>query len=45
VLDAIENASAAETCGELGDLLFQIIFLAALAEKTGNLIFWRWWKR
>lgn len=33
VLDAIENSSPAETCGELGDLLFQIVFLAALAEE------------
>jgi tetrapyrrole methylase family protein/MazG family protein len=36
VLDAIENASAEETCGELGDLLFQIIFLTILAEEKGE---------
>ena len=35
VLDAIENGSPDETCGELGDLLFQIVFLAALAEESG----------
>jgi len=39
VLDAIENASSDETCGELGDLLFQIIFLAALAEENGEFDF------
>ena len=39
VLDAIENASSAEICGELGDLLFQIIFLAALAEENGEFDF------
>ena len=39
VLDAIENASSEETCGELGDLLFQIIFLAALAEENGEFDF------
>ncbi len=35
VLDAIEKESPEETCGELGDLLFQIIFLSALAEEKG----------
>ena len=39
VLDAIENASSDETCGELGDLLFQIVFLAALAEENGEFDF------
>ena len=39
VLDAIENASSEETCGELGDLLFQIVFLAALAEENGEFDF------
>ena len=39
VLDAIENASAEETCGELGDLLFQIIFLAVLGEEKGEFDF------
>ncbi len=31
VLDAVEDASPEEVCSELGDLLFQIIFLAHLA--------------
>ena len=39
VLDAIENGSSEETCGELGDLLFQIVFLAALAEENGEFDF------
>ncbi len=39
VLDAIENSSPAETRGELGDLLFQIVFLAALAEEKGEFDF------
>ncbi len=39
VLDAIENSSPAETRGELGDLLFQIVFLAALAEERGEFDF------
>jgi tetrapyrrole methylase family protein/MazG family protein len=41
VLEAIENKSPKETCGELGDLLFQIIFLAALAEENGEFDFER----
>ena len=45
VLDAIENRSPAETRGELGDLLFQIVFLAELAKKRGSLILPRWWKK
>lgn len=32
VADAIEKGSSQETCQELGDLLFQIIFLANMAE-------------
>jgi len=36
VADAIEKGSPEETCGELGDLLFQIIFLADMAEKKGD---------
>ena len=39
VLDAIENASSQETCEELGDLLFQIVFLAVLAEENGEFNF------
>ena len=38
-MDAIENGSPAETCGELGDLLFQIVFLAELAEEKGEFDF------
>jgi MazG family protein len=33
VLDAVEKASPSDVCQELGDLLFQIIFLARLAEE------------
>jgi tetrapyrrole methylase family protein / MazG family protein len=33
VLDAIEKKSPHEVCQELGDLLFQIVFLARLAEE------------
>jgi len=33
VLEAIEKASAADVCQELGDLLFHILFLARLAEE------------
>ena len=36
VLDAIENGSPENVCEELGDLLFQIIFLASLAEWRGD---------
>jgi MazG family protein len=36
VLDAIENGSPESVCEELGDLLFQIIFLASLAEMRGE---------
>jgi MazG family protein len=33
VLDAIEDGSPQEVCSELGDLLFQILFLARLASE------------
>jgi len=33
VLDAIEGSSPQEVCSELGDLLFQILFLARLASE------------
>ena len=33
VLDAIERGSSDDLCSELGDLLFQILFLARLAEE------------
>lgn len=36
VIDAIESSSPQETCRELGDLLFQIIFVARLAEEKGH---------
>ncbi len=36
VLDAIENGPPENVCEELGDLLFQIIFLANLAEVRGE---------
>ena len=39
VLDAIENGSPESVCEELGDLLFQIIFLASLAEVRGEFDF------
>jgi len=35
VLDAVERGSRDELCGELGDLLFQVLFLARLAEEKG----------
>jgi MazG family protein len=36
VLEAIEHGSAAQHCEELGDLLFQIVFQAALREAAGE---------
>ena len=36
VLDAIENGVPRAVCQELGDLLFQIIFLASLAQDRGE---------
>lgn len=36
VLDAIEKGAPDDICQELGDLLFQIIFLATLAEERGE---------
>ncbi|MBW1721350.1 MAG: nucleoside triphosphate pyrophosphohydrolase [Deltaproteobacteria bacterium] len=36
VLDAVEKGDSGELCGELGDLLFQILFLARLAEERGE---------
>jgi len=39
VLDAIERRLPADVCDELGDLLFQIIFLARLAEERGEFDF------
>jgi MazG family protein len=36
VLDAIEKGAPDEVCQELGDLLFQILFLARMAEERGE---------
>ncbi len=35
VMEAMEDGSPAQICGELGDLLFQIVFLACLYEEEG----------
>jgi MazG family protein len=35
VVDAIERAAPEEICGELGDLFFQIVFLAQLGSEKG----------
>lgn len=39
VLDAIEQSSPEAVCAELGDLLFQVIFLAHLASERGEFDF------
>ncbi len=39
VVDAIERGSTEDVCQELGDLLFQIIFLARLAAEKGEFDF------
>ncbi|MGD8228654.1 MAG: nucleoside triphosphate pyrophosphohydrolase [Desulfobacteraceae bacterium] len=36
VLDAVESGSPEDVCHELGDLLFQILFLASIAEERGE---------
>lgn len=36
VIDAIEKGSPDDVCEELGDLLFQVLFLAVLAEERGE---------
>ncbi|MBW1800846.1 MAG: nucleoside triphosphate pyrophosphohydrolase [Deltaproteobacteria bacterium] len=36
VLEAIEHEGPEEVCQELGDLLFQIVFLAQMAEERGE---------
>ena len=36
VLDAIERGSSDDLCSELGDLLFQILFLARMAEEKNH---------
>lgn len=35
VVEAVESEDWSELCGELGDLLFQIVFLSKLAEEKG----------
>lgn len=39
VLEAVERGGPEEVCGELGDLLFQILFLTKLAEERGEFSF------
>lgn len=39
VADAVENGDPAELCKELGDLLFQVVFQARIAEEAGNFDF------
>ena len=39
VIDAIESGDRAELCGELGDLLLQVVFQAQICEETGNFTF------
>src|SRR5262245_38124901 len=36
VLEAIESGSAAELCEELGDFLFEAVFLARISEERGD---------
>jgi MazG family protein len=36
VVEAVETGTPSEVCQELGDLLFQILFLARLAEEKGT---------
>ena len=36
VLDAIDSGTPDDVCKELGDLLFQVVFLARLAEEKGE---------
>lgn len=39
VADAIERADMADLCGELGDLLLQVVFHARIAEEAGHFAF------
>lgn len=39
VIDAVERESVTELCDELGDLLFQIVFYARIAEEAGQFDF------
>lgn len=36
VMEALEDGSPAQVCGELGDLLFQLVFVACLYEEEGT---------
>ena len=36
VLDAMDSGDRSELCSELGDLLFQVVFLSKLAEEEGS---------
>ena len=36
VVDAVERGCPEDVCQELGDLLFQILFLVSLAEERGE---------
>jgi nucleoside triphosphate diphosphatase len=40
VADAIGRDNMAELCDELGDLLFQIVFYAQIAQESGNFTFY-----
>ncbi|MCC7300299.1 MAG: nucleoside triphosphate pyrophosphohydrolase [Verrucomicrobia bacterium] len=39
VIDAIEGGDRAELCGELGDLLLQVVFQAQICEEAGSFKF------
>lgn len=39
VIDAIESGDRAELCGELGDLLLQVVFQSQICEETGDFTF------
>ncbi len=39
VIDAIESGDRAELCGELGDLLLQVVFQTQICEETGDFTF------
>jgi uncharacterized protein YabN with tetrapyrrole methylase and pyrophosphatase domain len=36
LMDAVESGDAAEVCGELGDVLFHILFLVSLFREMGH---------
>ncbi len=39
VVDALESGDRAELCGELGDLLLQVVFQAQICEENGDFTF------